>query len=95
MRIRAVLSAGAGLLLLGGTAAMAGEARIYPYHTSHNFCPAGLQPVTIDGTICCGDPNQTMSYQAMMSHPVKKKKHHRVKASVVDCPIGTKGCSFN
>ncbi len=97
MRIQAVLMAGAGLFMIGSTTVMAGgENNVYPVKTSHNFCPAGLQPVTSDGTICCGTPNQNISYHAMMSHPVKKKKLHRVKAtSSFDCPIGEKGCSFD
>jgi hypothetical protein len=90
MRIKAVLTTGTALLLSAGIAAA--EPKIYPVHTAHNFCPAGLQPVTMDGTICCGKPNQGHSYQAAMSHPVKKKKRVRHVAAA-DCPIGQKGCN--
>jgi hypothetical protein len=98
MRIKTALMAGFGLMIVGAAPALA-DAKIYPYHASANHCPAGLQPVTISGAICCGTPNQGMSYQSVMMHPVKKKKvhkrhTHRVRAvSTYDCPIGTKGCS--
>lgn len=26
-----------------------------------NFCPAGLQPVSVGGVICCGTPGNNMS----------------------------------
>lgn len=102
MRISTAIAVAAGLCALGATASVAdGHAahgpKIYPYHTSANYCPEGLQPVTISGVICCGTPNQKHSYQAMMSHPVKKvakkKKVHRTASK--DCPVGTKGCTFN
>ena len=92
MRLKAVMTASVGLLMLGSAAGYA-QAKIYPYHSKENFCPAGLQPVTMDGTICCGTPNQNMSYQSVKAHGAAKKRHvHKVKA--VDCPIGTKGCDF-
>ncbi len=91
MRIRAAIFAGLGLAMLGLPATAEGP-RIYPVHTAHNYCPEGLQPVSMDGTICCGKPNQKHSYQAMMSHPVKKKVHKVRHVRAVDCPIGEKGC---
>ncbi|MBT0956067.1 hypothetical protein IV417_01595 [Alphaproteobacteria bacterium KMM 3653] len=54
------------------------EAKIYPYH-GENYCPAGLQPITISGVICCGTPNQTVSYASMKQTPVRKKVHKHVK----------------
>lgn len=74
------------------TAAPAGamEARIYAYPSAENYCPAGLQPVTIDGAISCGVPNQPVSYQAMKAHPVQTRAARRVYAG--DCPVGVKGC---
>lgn len=94
MRIKTALMAGFGLMMMGAAPAMA-DAKIYPYH-GKNYCPAGLQPVTISGVICCGTPNQSMSYQKVMMNAAKRhkpKRHtHRVK-STYDCPIGTKGCS--
>ena len=75
------------------------DAKIYPYKTSQNYCPTGLQPVSINGVICCGTPNQHVSYQSAMSHPVAKKKVHKVKRKTyharADCPIGTKGCTYD
>ncbi|KIN61657.1 hypothetical protein Z945_2650 [Sulfitobacter noctilucae] len=75
---------------------VAAEAKIYPYHAA-NYCPAGLQPITISGVICCGQPNQHMSYNQMMAHPVAKKKVHKVRRVVRSarptCLPGTKGCS--
>lgn len=75
------------------------DAKIYPYKTSQNYCPTGLQPVSINGVICCGTPNQHVSYQSAMSHPVAKKKVHKVKRKAyharADCPIGTKGCTYD
>lgn len=84
-------------LLLGTGAALADghsshEPRIYPVHTSHNYCPAGLQPVTIDGTICCGRPNQHMSYQQVMAHAAAKHRRS-ARVSRVACPVGQKGCN--
>ena len=71
------------------------DAKIYPYKTSQNYCPTGLQPVSINGVICCGTPNQHVSYQSAMSHPVAKKKVHKVHKvkrktyhARADCPIG-------
>lgn len=74
------------------------EVRIYPYHSEENYCPAGLQPVTIDGVICCGNPNQHVSYQDAMSHPVRVERHavyaKPVNMADLDCAIGTKGCDI-
>ena len=70
---------------------------IYPVPAKANFCPAGLQPVTISGVISCGSPNKAITYQQMLAHPkpvrAKRKKHvtyHR--SAVPDCGVGTKGC---
>jgi len=59
-------------------AAFGKEAKIYAYHGAGNYCPAGLQPVTINGAICCGTPNAG-SYQQAMMHPTPRKKHVHVK----------------
>ena len=68
--------------------------KIYAYKSHANYCPAGLQPVTISGVICCGVPNQSVSYQQMLAHPVARK--HVVRRSArADCPVGTKGCTFD
>lgn len=72
----------------------AAEARIYPYASAVNYCPAGLQPITIDGTICCGTPNQNISYQAAKAQPAGKKAVRQKvrRVAKVYCPEGMKGC---
>ena len=98
MSITKSMVAAAAFAMIAGSATA--EMNIYPYHTKHNYCPDGLQPVTISGVICCGTPTTDKSYQSMMSHPVPKKTHkkkhthkHVHKARAVDtCPEGTKGC---
>ena len=71
--------------------------KIYAYKSHANYCPAGLQPVTMDGTICCGVPNQTHTYQQVMAHGAAKQRHATRVRSVrrADCPVGTKGCTFD
>ena len=71
----------------------AAEMPIYGYAGAENNCPAGLQPVVVGGVICCGTPNQSMSYQQANAHPVRKAKNryvHRVAKTY--CPEGMKGC---
>lgn len=94
LSVTASLSAlifGAGVAVAEGTSA---GPKIFPYKTSENYCPAGLQPVTISGVICCGVPNTKMSYQHALAHGTKKKRVHRA-SSRADCPVGEKGCTFN
>lgn len=85
--------AGVAVALMG-TSAMA-EMKIYAYSSAENYCPNGLQPITMNGVICCGTPNTTQSYQQMMAHPMPKKAHkvsyHSARA-VETCPEGQKGC---
>ncbi len=105
MRLLTGAMAGAGLMMATlMPAAVAAEAKIYPYSAGANFCPAGFQPITISGVICCGKPNQNMSYQQALAHPVAKPRKvvKRVKhvkhARVVErasCPVGTKGCTYD
>lgn len=99
MRFTKVMMAAAALTVVGAVSALAqshsGGPKIYAYKSSHNFCPAGLQPVTMDGVICCGRPNQGISYQQALAHHVAKKRHvHRVRKQS-SCPVGTKGCTFD
>ena len=58
--------------------------RVYAYGGVANYCPAGLQPVTINGVICCGTPNQGITYQQAKSHPhpVVRRHVHRVARPV-------------
>lgn len=71
--------------------------KIYPYHTHTNYCPAGQQPVTMDGVICCGVPNQAHTYQQVMANPRPAKRVHRVQRVARtyrdNCPVGAKGCN--
>jgi len=96
-----LMAAALGLVIALPQTAAAGssETKVYPYATSHNYCPAGLQPVTINGVICCGTPNQNVSYQSMMAHPVAQKKHrkvvHKTYRAQSNCQIGTKGCTYD
>ena len=88
------------LALLMATPALAQEQSspaVYAFKSHANYCPAGLQPVTIDGVICCGTPNREQTYQQVMAHGAAKKRHvHRVRAvRRADCPVGTKGCTFD
>ena len=94
MTQRVIVAAGAALGLLAGAAAVqAGETRIHPYAATENHCPAGLQPVTISGVICCGTPTTHVSYQQMMRHPVPKKTVQKVRYSArAHCAEGVKGC---
>lgn len=92
--------AGLGLALLssGAFAQDQGQSgpRVYPVSGVENYCPEGLQPVSISGVICCGTPNQQMSYQhALMTGHPKRARTHRVRSSRASCPIGTKGCTFD
>ncbi|MBO6774444.1 MAG: hypothetical protein JJ897_02860 [Marinibacterium sp.] len=57
---------------------------VYPYANIVNYCPAGLQPVTVDGTVICGTPTTIVTYQQAATAvggygPAK-------------CRAGTKGC---
>ncbi|MEB8386417.1 hypothetical protein OO012_04180 [Rhodobacteraceae bacterium KMM 6894] len=92
MRILPTLATGFALAAFSATASLAQEAKIYAVPSKANYCPAGLQPVTIDGAICCGVPNQSVSYRQIKRHPMPVKKH-RTYSARVHCPIGTKGCS--
>lgn len=96
MRLTTAAAAGLGLILATLTPVQASaEAKIYPYHGT-NYCPAGLQPVTISGVICCGKPNQHISYSQAMAHPQKKRhvrKHRPVYSARAHCAAGAKGCS--
>lgn len=74
------------------------EPRIYPYDGIANYCPTGQQPVSMNGVICCGVPNQSMSYQSVMRHGASSKRSKPMttaKSSGVVCPEGQKGCYTN
>ena len=73
-----------------GTPVLAGGPRVYAYEGVANYCPAGLQPVSINGAICCGDPNQAQSYQQAQRHAATRIRSAR--AGYGACQPGQKGC---
>lgn len=94
MRLTTGALAGFGLMMATFMPAqVAAEAKIYPFASGANYCPAGLQPITISGVICCGVPNQHMSYQQALAHPVKKRVRYHKRSARPSCPVGTKGCT--
>ncbi len=95
MSITKSMAAAAAFAMIASAAVA--EMKVYPYHSSGNYCPDGLQPITISGVICCGTPNTKQSYQSAMAHPTPKKKHYKKKHKHMSraadtCPEGTKGC---
>lgn len=81
-------------LVLMTTPALAGGVGVYAYESRANFCPAGLQPVSLNGVICCGTANQEQTYQQAMRHPVARVTHRpRSARADFSCPVGVKGCN--
>lgn len=72
----------------------------YSYRAGANYCPAGLEPVSIAGEVSCGTPNQPRTYQQMLAHPKPAAPRHPVakrttygRSAVPLCGVGMKGCS--
>ncbi|MEL7255190.1 MAG: hypothetical protein AAGL23_13515 [Pseudomonadota bacterium] len=86
-------------LALVAAPAMADGMKYFPYH-GHNFCPAGLQPISMGGVICCGQPNTHVTYREMMRHPAPVRhqpvvyldKGEVAGSSASVCQEGEKGC---
>jgi len=98
IKIKALAAALALITALPMGASAGNEVTIYPYASSQNYCPAGLQPVSISGVICCGTPTTHVTYQLAKAHPVAPKRHYvtyRAPRAEANCPIGTKGCTFD
>ncbi|MDU8913987.1 hypothetical protein [Aestuariicoccus sp. MJ-SS9] len=55
-----------------------------------NYCPEGLQPVTMGGVICCGTPNAGAYYDA----PSTRRVAHRTRAAMPVAVEGEKGVIF-
>jgi len=94
MRLTTAALTAAGLTLAAVAPQMAAaDAKIYPYHGA-NYCPAGLQPITISGVICCGTPNQHISYAQAKAHPVKRHRVAKAQShsATAHCKAGHKGC---
>ncbi len=98
MRLTPSVIAGLGLMMATLTPVAAkADAKLYPYPAKANYCPAGLQPITISGVICCGVPNQSISYQQALAHPAGRhyKAKRAYRAARANCPVGTKGCTYD
>ncbi|MCZ7675328.1 MAG: hypothetical protein M5U35_04875 [Roseovarius sp.] len=87
MRIPTLVAV-AALAAVTALPAFAGGVRVYTVPTNANYCPAGLQPVSIDGSISCGQPNTHVTWYEMKRHPVRWTYHSRA----VTCAEGQKGC---
>lgn len=59
---------------------------IHPYPASANYCPTGLQPVTIGGVVCCGTPTTSETYY-------NRAGTSKRRAYSSSCPAGVKGCN--
>lgn len=96
MRILSSLAT-AAVMAMAAAPALADSMKYYPYH-GHNFCPAGLQPISMGGVICCGQPNTHVTYREMMQHPAPVRhtpvvyldKGETTPSQV--CQEGEKGC---
>ncbi|MEM8732339.1 MAG: hypothetical protein AAGF79_20710 [Pseudomonadota bacterium] len=93
--IFAVVATFAGSALLASDAATIQQSSselpvgIYPTGSHVNYCPAGLQPVSMDGTTSCGVPNQTITYNEAKRTPYRRSRH---PGRTTSCPEGAKGC---
>ncbi len=92
-----ILSSLATAIALVAAPAVADGMKYYPYH-GKNFCPAGLQPISMGGVISCGQPNTNVTYREVMRHPAPVRHQPVVysdkgatSASQV-CQEGQKGC---
>lgn len=93
MRVAKVLAL-AGVMTMGGAATALADGHntilVHPYKAA-NYCPAGLQPVTVGGVICCGTPNTSAHYvdrPGGKRHYRKVAKRHQSKYYAVE---GEKG----
>lgn len=92
---RSVFLAAAMTVGVFGAGAAQAQVTLYPYATNENYCPTGLQPVVLNGVICCGQPTTSMTYQQVMAQPkrAKVKVKKRQYSARAYCQEGTKGCS--
>jgi len=70
--------------------AMGSQPLIYAYPTA-NYCPQGLQPVTIGGVICCGVPTAHGYHQPVHRKPVHKPYVAYGKGYNESTPVYEKG----
>jgi len=59
---------------------------IYATGAGTSYCPAGLRPVSVDGTTSCGMPNRTETYAEAKRTPYRRSYRS------YDCAVGIKGC---
>ncbi len=90
MRPIHALAAGLTAALIAAPA-LAGP-KLYAVENTENYCPAGLQPVTMNGVICCGTPNQPQTYQQVKRHPAQRGHAPRATRVARTCAEGEKGC---
>lgn len=64
--------------------------RIHAYQ-AENLCPAGLQPVTLGGVICCGVPNVPGHYVNRAGGVKRVYKARSAPAPRAYAPEGVKG----
>ncbi|WP_146590717.1 hypothetical protein [Puniceibacterium confluentis] len=109
MRFTTYIAAAATALMLSSGAALAwgdmymgdgtnnpnSNMLVHTFPSSANYCPAGLQPVTVGGQICCGVPTagayiNRAGGKRMQPTPVRKVYH----APRAYAPIGEKGVIY-
>lgn len=64
---------------------------VHAYHAP-NYCPAGLQPVTVGGVICCGTPNAGPYVDRPGKASYRKRGH--APAPRAHAPAGEKGVVY-
>ncbi|WP_425099622.1 hypothetical protein [Tropicibacter sp. S64] len=106
MRILGTLGLAAGFAMTAGAALAWGDAYrgdatndpnsnflMHSYPSKENFCPAGLQPVTLGGVICCGVPNAG-PYINRAGGKAAYKPKKKVRAPAAYAPVGEKGVIY-
>lgn len=58
---------------------------IYPTGAKAHYCPAGLQPVSVDGSVSCGTPTTETTYAEAKATPYRSGGYR-------SCSVGAKGC---
>ena len=84
-----LITAGFGLLAMAAPAAA--DAKLFPYPASANYCPAGLQPIQLGGVICCGVPNQEVTYAQYQAHPAPRRTYRAQQWDGSKSPAGWDG----
>ncbi len=85
--------AGLGLALVAAVPAAAASdgPTIYVYPSAVNYCPTGLQPIALNGVICCGVPTTTQTWDQVMRHPAtsSRRASYPADATTVErIPLG-------